>query len=283
MSNRLLGTQQYIAEITKQGVFEINKFTMPLFYIKENGYTDLASTSVLFTHKERHFIITTAHTLEWFDENLFFFHKDNEFLPLDGHWARFQTAGTKNIGESRLDLGIIEINSGFSRKIINNYEFMKIENIDHSPTFENPHGYFLYGFPNSGTKIDMRTREIKSRPFIFTNFEHKDKRLYDKLEIQRNSHLLIEYERQRVIDPAIGIVTGVFPKGCSGCGLWLIPKVFYKPEEPVLPRLSGIFIEYYENSFNALVILRANLVLEVLRLKFGLKFDFEINSLIKLI
>ncbi|EIE01400.1 hypothetical protein LEP1GSC185_3453 [Leptospira licerasiae serovar Varillal str. VAR 010] len=282
-SNELLSMRQYVADITKQGVFEINKFTMPLFYMNDKGYVDLASTSLLFSHNDRYFVITTAHTLEWYNENLFFYYKDDVNLPLDGNWRIFKTAGSKDIGESRIDLGIIEIDSEVLKKIYEIYEFMKIDNIDFNPAIEKPQTYFLYGYPNSNTKIDKRTREIKSKPFIFTNPEHKDKSLYDKLGIHRNSHLLVEYDREQVIDPAIGIVTGKFPRGCSGCGLWLIPKVFYKIKEPVVPRLSGVLIEYYENSLNALVTLRANLVLEVFKVKLGMEFDFEINSLIRLI
>lgn len=267
--------KEKLATLRKEASIEVSNFTMPLFFKNNKSEAEFASSSILFTHKNRYFIITATHTVERFPNNLHYYYKDEIMPPLIGDWTIILRKEAEFSKDSNIEAAILEINLETAKEITNNSSFITIDDISTHHKIHPQNIYFLVGYPTSKTKLKYGTTEIRGVPLFYFDITCFDDDIFKKLNVEKYSHILLKYEQNNLLDEESKKITGPFPKGCSGCGLWLLSNQNYILRNRIIPKLAGLFIEYHENGINTLVSLRFHIIMEILNQKYRLNLKFE--------
>lgn len=158
---------------------------------------------------------------------------------------------------------------------MNNHSFMTVANISTHHRIHPNNIYFLVGYPSSKTKLKYNTTEIQGIPLYYFEITCFENEIFEKLDVAKHSHILLKYDQKNILDEKNKVITGPFPQGCSGCGIWHLSNPNYIFGNKIEPKLAGLFIEYHENDIKTLVSLRFHIVLEILRQKYNLTISFE--------
>ena len=178
--------------------------------------------------------------------------------------TNLSSSGSKR--RDNVDIAILKIDDAELEKIYKKYRFLCLDDLLLNFTLPNGPQYLAVGYPVTKTKINPVKLKVKPLPFVFAT-KPADDRLYDKLNFERFSHVLVEYDKQIRSIKSGAIMTGPAPYGMSGAGLWYLPDLFPQKDIPVPRKLIGVLIEYRKDE-NVMVATRIDLIIEAIRQKY---------------
>jgi hypothetical protein len=143
-----------------------------------------------------------------------------------------------NNKENKIDLAIMQLYDHFAKDIMNEYTFLKNDNIDTSHKLTNKKEYLMAGFPATKTKIKNYNKTIKREQFVLLT-QSSDKEKYKTLNYNSDGHIMVDIKNTRdfknvTIDTAIPYLHGV-----SGSGLWHLPSPSYSNYKLIAIMTSG--------------------------------------------
>lgn len=245
----------------------ILKSTIQFYYNKSNsGQLAACGSGVLLTLDNRFFVVTAAHVLVKNLSNTFVLLADTK-ATLAG--PLYHTPGTK---DDRIDLAALELTDATQlAQLQQEYHFLTLEDISTSQTHANDL-YLLVGYPARKTKVYDGAIHAKPYPLqaqVATGFD------YAKYGIQWATHI--------VLDASGDVVSATSPnphkrpilEGMSGGGLWHNGN--YLLGDPAREkRLVGIVTEEVaERGRKTLLVTRITVLLEAMRLRFGLSIPIS--------
>lgn len=268
----IITTREYIRDSILDHYKFVEKYSIQLFAVNENGKPLGCATGILLDLSNRKFLVTATHSVA--DLSFVAAHpteKGNKIHYLSdialSSKPEFITIGHPGIKAGSLkddiDLAIIELKPNVNQNELKNYSFLKKENILISHKVDKSKICLVFGYlaSNSKTKVNPIDKTIKRR----NRFAYAGKWQSSKL------HIDVSYDYKNN--------DNIKPVGVSGGGIWLRPKTLYHKNEIIPSLLVGICIEHHSNE-RIIKGIRIDFVTEFLRQKVGLgliKSKFKVD------
>ena len=215
----------------------IFKYSPQMFYIenKKSPIRPIAlATCVLYENNSIYYLITASHVFEGKDiplSNIGILINDEYSLL---HGKLIYTNNTEN----KIDLAIMQLYDHFAKDIMNEYTFLKNDNIDTSHKLTNKIEYLMAGFPTTKTKIKDYNKTIRREQFILLT-QGSDREKYKKLNYNSNGHIMVDVKNTRDFKNITIDATVPFLHGVSGSGLWYLPSPSYSNYKLIAIMTSG--------------------------------------------
>jgi len=197
-------------------------------------------------------LVTAAHVLDHHDEN-----KSPLFLATTTGCVRVEgdscssvaAQGTERKGD-KIDMAVVILGTEICSKL-QEISFVTPDMLDldnnHDPTL----GYFAMGFPvkKSNKLIDKANKVLEPELYGF-HVDEADKRIYRKLGLSQESHLVLNFDKKKLLSE-IGLQrTAPDLYGLSGTPIWGMVR---KSATEVKPMIVAILIEHHQGAFKAVV------------------------------
>jgi hypothetical protein len=213
------------------------------FKIGTAEFPDPNGCSILFQFNGKYFCISNAHVLA--DNNLgktFFLLGSGKTSNLGGHFLNTSLPTSGNRQDDTIDIAIIYLEKETIEALLKRgYQFLNIDEIKTGYNSIESDSVLVIGYPASQTKIDVKNKNVISKPF-FLSANPFTKNLY-KIKYPRDFHIIVSYPRKKIKHPILGVKRGPYPRGMSGCGFWHLEK----KEGKYYAYLVGILSEYHQN------------------------------------
>lgn len=173
----------------------------------------------------------------------------------------FQTTVPPNgkRSDDHLDFAFVRLSDSLADEIAKGRYFLPFELIDANDSFKPRTRYLFSGFPSSREKTDYKRKKVKPSRFSFTGVAVPITRM-SLLGLHVDAHIVVEFERDNVMDSKGQTARFPSPKGMSGGAVWHGDGDFRLWLYDLPAKLVGIGIENPENK-NVLVAVRIHLVL----------------------
>jgi hypothetical protein len=266
-SPKIISVDQFVPERTLALGAEMYHYTPPIFCSKNLSSGRLNRTrpmpvasSLLLRRNERYFLVTAAHVFKKHEfDTLGLFHS-NDLYYLSGH---VRLSSPEKIDDDRIDLAIVELPQSFASTLPNVFKFFELRNLYVDERRAAGDSVVVVGSPLTRFRLNLGHKKVINEPFIFRTTLCEDS-VYSKARFDPNTNLLLHYRRRRVQNSNTRkYEMGPDPHGLSGCGVWRITNIISGVYFPV-----GILTEW-SNNFSALIGTRMNVVMEILRIGFG--------------
>ncbi len=213
------------------------KYSPQMFYIenRKDPIRPIAlATCVLYENNNAYFLITASHVFE--DENIPL--SNIGILINDEYSLLCGKLVFTNSNKNKIDLAIMKLYDYFAKDIMNEYTFLKNENIDTSHKLTNKLEYLMAGFPVTKTKIKHYNKTIKREQFVLMT-KNSDYEKYKKLNFSLNEHIMVDISNTRDFK---NITTkSAIPQlhGVSGSGLWHLKSPSYSNYKLIAIMIAG--------------------------------------------
>lgn len=220
---------------------------LPLFAETASGKPKLVGSSFLVSSGTDSYLVSAAHV---FDElkaghELFFYIEPHIKRKLSGSLRLTKMPGVNNRKCDRLDAGVLKFEGpGFP-------PYPKVEKCPLAIGALVPNAlpregkqYLLVGFPESKSRANPITREIASEIYSFRNVSVPPQK-YTDLGVSPQSHVVLSFDRKRIVGLNSQIRVFPEPSGISGSPVWLLydENGFNDPDQtPIV----GVAIEHHK-------------------------------------
>lgn len=207
----------YLERIKTESLPQIERYTVPLYYVSEGYDLGRDRTGVLYCVAGRHFVLTAAHFLKWaVDRNLPLYIDLMDGISLPVPLARAVFHSTE---EDLRDVAVIRLPDDIAAKLKNTKEFLFHRQVTLRDSRPDSF-YVLFGYPGAMSAPNSKS-SVQSDPLIFAGLQHRGE--FDpRCDFDPAMHLAISFDQA-----AIDILTGErsqLPclRGASGSGIWRI-------------------------------------------------------------
>jgi len=242
----------------------------PMLCIRAGGAIVPVASGLFLKYEENHFLITAAHVLNSYgDKGLGVFFKYT-FLSLGG---RHVVSKERDNGSDYIDIGIYHLSTEFLSQLSSDFLFFDLANvnIDHDDAVDD-FSYLVFGYPVTRVEVNDYKRKITLKPFVFLTGLEKSDVYLNFTTIQMQSHLLVSYDRNRIMKlPSKDVGQGPTPNGLSGCGVWRVSDTLVHDVSLIRFFPSGILVEYYAEH-KVFIVTRLRIVTEMIRKIFIVNF-----------
>ncbi|MBJ6750976.1 trypsin-like peptidase domain-containing protein [Geomonas anaerohicana] len=240
----------------------------PIYGSEENGKPVHIGTCVLVEIGGKRYLITAAHVVD--ESRLTSLYiggtVGSKLLLIEGEFM----CTTKPKGDRDLDhydFAWLEL-SQQQLKQLEGVSFVAEVDIASQRTDSEKRAYVVMGYPNTKNKeVDFTNMSITPRFARYTATGKKKPKMYNKLKISGESHIVVEHKK-RSVDSDGNITASIHPRGMSGGafidlgGLVSLEELAKQDVNPGL--LAGIFIEKHRE-FNAMLSVRIEIIIDTIK------------------
>lgn len=231
----------------------------PIYGLDSRDRPGLVGSSVLFSVNQHSFLLTAAHVLDENKHTTLYLAGRDQLVKVVGPSYRVAVPPAGR-GSDTLDFGFILLDKAIEHELS---RFTGVApqdiDVDDFPIMRTLYGFV--GFPETQNK-PLPGHKFKLSSAVFTLTATSLNR-YAPLGLNPLVHFVADFDRQKLLDPKKGIITGPMPRGMSGGGVWRLGR----PGELLIgshcEKLIGIGIEY-RKSANVLVGVRMSVVVKSL-------------------
>ncbi len=222
----------------------LTRHIIPLFR-RHRGKPVLTGAGTLVSSKKAHYLISAAHVIDPIKkgEEVFFYVDKNMTQTLAGRAALSLPPNREQRQLDRVDISIVHIQGPLLPP------FEKVDKFPLSVDLLLPQAvprdrkqYLLVGFPSSKSKSNPANQTINSVPYSFRSMGVMESK-YSVLGLDPRFHILLAFNRGRVIGSDGEFRAFPSPNGMSGSPLWLLYDEV-RPNDPLNIPLVGIVIEH---------------------------------------
>jgi hypothetical protein len=240
------------------------------FIKTDNGIPKSHGSGVFVEIENNYFVLTAGHVVDNCENDICIGLKSgNVVYKLGGEWITNKPKSDRD--NDKLDAAIIKLDNNTIDLIGNHYHFINMDNIEtnHEPRILNE--YISLGFPSSMSKYNPYKKEgFKSKPFPYITKCAEDV-VYKKLGYDKNVNIIVNYEKRDIINFFSGEhKTGPDLYGCSGSGLWYIPRNEALNTNNIPQKLVAIMTEWPTDNRKFLIGTRIDMFIQMIRNKWQL-------------
>jgi len=269
ISNQIITINEGIDEVLGDASKIIKDYTPILFYkdFNTNNQLQAWATGVLVKLKNKYFLFTAAHIIENILPETIGIMLDDVFQVLGGTVRHTELLDSR--GGKIIDICIWEIEKDVAKNIESKMKFFSLDNFNKDLQTYSGTNYLVWGYPYKNVKVLPSNPNIKSTPLILLSKLVSD-RNYENIGYDYDKNLVLEYKRHEIRKSASDkIEQGRKPKGCSGCGIWVIPNLCVEKGKTPPHILAGIMTKYLENE-DVIVGTRIHIIVEIIRNEFDI-------------
>jgi len=240
--------------------FESINCICPIYAASDRGRANLIGTATLLDFGRARFLVTAAHVHDEYLENnaALYVGTTGPLLELPQPFKATVAPHGKR-ADDRLDFAFVKLPAALADKIAKGRFFLPFQMIDANDNFKPRARYMFTGFPGSREKTDYKNKKVKPTHFSFTGIVVPPTRMA-AFGLHMNTHIVVEFERECVLDRDGKTSCFPSPRGMSGGAVWHGDGDFRLWLTELPARLVGIGIENLENQ-DVLVAVRIHLVL----------------------
>jgi hypothetical protein len=223
------------------------RHVVPIF--RGNGARNQQShgTGFLISNSADSFLISAAHVFDPMESgaDLFFYTGHKRILRLPGQQiCRTTPPAGRNRSADRLDVGVLRLEKTVSPPYPEvNKETLPINALLPRALPRERQPYLLTGFPGSKTQLHRERRQVEAKPYANWSTS-ASKAAYGRVGCDAQNHIVMPFNRRKVLGARSAIRAFPNPAGMSGSPLWLLPDV-NGTNDPTQTPAVGIFIEYH--------------------------------------
>lgn len=260
---KILKPSDFVMENAEAAAQLVRRAVVPIFRSDSRDRPDFEGSGVLMEVGGRHFLISAAHVFERSDNHPFLLSEGFERVPTHHRpFTNILSAGQKR-DHDKIDVGFVELTSAEAAALgLESFLRPRHVNVEHMNARRGP--LLALGFPGGIQERDDIGKIYRMETAYYVALE-ATKKGYDSCGVQRSSHLMLKYRRNRLVS-ASGAGVPEF-KGMSGGGVFAFPALA-TPTPDAPPRLVAIIIERPDCYGPSILTTRIDVVLEGLRVAF---------------
>jgi hypothetical protein len=202
-------------------------------------------SGVLFAYGERKLLLTACHVLQELRLDQARVSAGKSAIPLQGKIFRFVADPTGKQYPTNEDIGWIELTETCAQALEEHCTFLEFGDIDFKDTAEKDDFYTVIGAPGFKSKYHPMNPPT-NYDFVSYTGVHATSAAYLYHQRSLDTHILLEIGLKQMRDHRTGkIVTGKYPRGVSGGGVFTNAKATKPKQLTFWPKLVGIFTDYY--------------------------------------
>jgi len=236
---------------------DLMNYSIPVYEIQRKqgiGFIpkQIGSASICKYH-DNYYIITAGHVIQDTNKHTLSFGFFDDLL--------FDDCMTHSMNCNDRDFAIIEISKKIVDEIIfrNSEVHIVVKVIDFDSTefkliFEVTQGtYSIIGYPSSRSDLNYSKHIVTMEEKIISG------KFIPENKFNSTYCYAIEYNRKHISHEELKNITGVFPKGMSGCPVWKTD-----PFNPNIKEFAGVFIEFHKSD-KSLVVTRSEIIFTIMK------------------
>lgn len=254
-SDDLDGYRRFLTEKLSPFIYEkFNKSIRPIYVALENGVIEHIGSATLLRINGIRFLVTAAHVFDHFERGKLLISIANKVQLI--HPVFFlsnKVNGDRD--QDHLDFAVQCMEEEWYGSNIKSQEFISDSDIilHHTPILDGPH--MCIGYPNSKNKLTRKVDKVfKTKILSYVGHSYLDQDIYNRVNCNTRSHLLIEYSDKKRYDDKFKKTGPISAKGLSG-GVVIMMGINQESDEIFNSQALGIVIEH-KKSERALVCIR---------------------------
>jgi len=244
---------------------EIFDHTQVIYFINKKGKPEAVSSAIGLKCQDNYFIVTAAHTLRQFKNQILGIIPDSQWIELYGEHV-YTNSG--KIDEDKFDVGVHRLENNIIQKIGDKMKFFDLANFFPDHEDEVGQSYMVVGHPLSKVKLIHAEGRKHLAPFLFLSDLNQQDKMFFNQGFNKLTHQFFNYRQRRIYEYMTRkMVQGPEPKGLSGCAIWKVSDLIVNDFRSVQFYPTGIVIEYIKE-YSVLVVTRINVISELIRQSF---------------
>lgn len=221
---------------------ELLQFVVPLFNLERGSKPIVAGCAAKVVVNGAKFLFTAAHVIDrLLEAPIHAMDYEGGFVQLTGESSYSEPPAGVPREEDRIDAGVLRLDESSSAAVRG--PFLSIRDLDINE--ENRANHLLIaGYPSSRLKKDFERRKLIPRPLRYA----ATRRTVDTSMpsgIADDSHVVLDFDRDAVLDGNGGVMTAPAPDGMSGCGVWAWHSLL-RPGSVGRDKLIAIFTDHWD-------------------------------------
>ncbi|MBV5325025.1 MAG: hypothetical protein J0626_07035, partial [Rhodospirillaceae bacterium] len=194
------------------------RYVVPLFNFERGSKPLVAGCAVKLAIESHRFLLTAGHVIDELSRvPLYVMADSGGWIQLTGESTSTYPLPPNTRDEDRIDAGVLRLDEVSAPQVHGPYLGLKNLEIDESQA---PSRYCLIaGYPSSRLKKNFEEKKVTPRALRYAATQVFDYHTVDP-EIQRYSHVVLDFERDGVVGEDGLVMTAPAPDGMSGCGVW---------------------------------------------------------------
>ena len=227
-------------------VDELNQSIFPVVCHDSKGDIHVVGTAVLLECDGEACLVTAAHVLRTIERD---FGIESAFLFVGETPAPIGRMVIISKQDSGLDIAVIPLcDNDELHQYLKRYMVIDLDLVAIDQSIEyNSEKHFVFGFPWRKAKYKRRQKVLYAKPMkYFTELVNEDY-AYAQCGANRGQHVIVNYQRHKLINQAGRRVIGPLPQGISGGALF---RALLDGENQLLMLIyDGMLIEFCENRY----------------------------------
>lgn len=248
--NKILKLSDNYKLVVKETTDQILNYSC-LICLREHNKTDgkiinPIATCTLATIDKQDFLFTAGHVIHENDPEDLGIMIGRHFHVLIGE-ARYVNPDFSEEYD-KIDVAVMKLELSLANILKSRYKFLTINNleIEHNLIYEEPR-YLIVGYPWRKSRPNPIKKTITTKPLVFAGFLAGED-AYKELKLKKETNIILKFTQKKVFDAKTDLRRkSGSPEGISGCGIWLLEKLIYPPNEGPSLKLLGIITSQDKN------------------------------------
>lgn len=215
----------------------------PIYTVDKRGKPDAEGSCVLLQVRDRFFGLTAAHVLDAHESSRLYIGGMTELVELPRVWYGTPMPESGNRDDDRMDVAFFEFPIETVAEMGACIWLRPQDLITRGSHTRHPF-YFAIGYPTRRAKVKAGKASINHVGDIYAGVEVNDASIYDRLNLHPATHLILAFNREKVVSSHGIRVPTVKPFGKSGGGIWRFDSLVAPSVNPRLNPLAGILTEW---------------------------------------
>jgi hypothetical protein len=238
----------------------------PIYGVDRRDRPDALGSGVLLYAGGRHLLLTAAHVLDLMETQEVYIGGQRDILSLPKEWHHSvpPVGGTRN--NDRLDIAFMEL----PRSVVKEMgQCLWLSPDDLLATGRPPAvgPYCAIGYPVRRARVQPATLQVRQPGDIYVDTSIHKPEVYARLRAATETHIVLHYDRERVVSRHGVRVPTVKPYGMSGGGLWRLDSLVLPVIAARRNPLAGILTEWHREE-KVMLATRTEVYVEALRRTF---------------
>jgi hypothetical protein len=222
-----------------------SKYVCPIVGVDKCGRPSLVGSGVLLKLGNRHFLFTAAHVLDESKSSTLYFAGNDDLIELIAAKSFRTSAPSGNRKDDKYDIAYLELDEQYVAQS-SRYGFLSGASVDPNDLPNSRKFYSYIGFPHSKASVIPDVRKFKPKMYSYSS-NSPSEALYALLGFSTLTHVLVNFDKERVKAYDGQILTFPDPWGMSGGGVWRLADLSKLSSRSFEPALVGIAIEYHKD------------------------------------
>ena len=217
----------------------------PIYMASDRDSPELIGSGVIIKVENYYFLITAAHLLDQLRGLGMYIGGEKTVVDITGQLIIVATNSGSG-DKDKIDFAFTEIPENLLDEL-GRHNFLPPDEIDPNDIAIREKRYLILGYPISKNKwIDYKGLKVKPKSYPYSS-RPSDILIYKELGISEESHLLLDFDKEKVTNGTGNVFIAPDLYGMSGGGVWTLhddSKALSIFSESQLNKLVGVIIEW---------------------------------------